>query len=63
VNNVRYTLKRGNKTMQRNFSNPDLRGESFKSQDLTGADFSHADIRGLILRSISLTRYSFSKKY
>ena len=32
--------------MPENYINRDLRGKSFKGQDLTGADFSYADIRG-----------------
>jgi uncharacterized protein YjbI with pentapeptide repeats len=28
--------------MPKDFSHQDLRGKSFKGQDLTGADFSHA---------------------
>ena len=32
--------------MPENYVNQDLRGQSFKGQDLTGADFSNADIRG-----------------
>ncbi|HAO21704.1 MAG TPA: hypothetical protein DCQ37_15295, partial [Desulfobacteraceae bacterium] len=47
MNNVRYTLKRGNKIYVRKFFHIRIYADkSFKGQDLTGADFSYADIRG-----------------
>ena len=36
-------------TGERDFRNANLRGLSFKNQDLSGADFSGADIRSLKL--------------
>jgi len=46
--------------MPKDFSHQDLRGKSFKAQDLTGADFSHSDIRwvsfkGAILKGANFT--------
>ncbi len=46
--------------MPKDFSHQDLRGRSFKNQDLTGANFSHADIRGVIFKGAILKRANFA---
>jgi len=46
--------------MPKDFSHQDLRGKSFKGQDLTGADFSYADIRGLSFKGAILTGTNFT---
>jgi len=46
--------------MTKDFSHQDLRGKSFKGQDLTGADFSHADIRGVNFKGAILKGANFS---
>jgi len=46
--------------MSENFSHQDLRGQSFKGQDLTGADFSHADIRGVNFKGAILKGANFT---
>jgi uncharacterized protein YjbI with pentapeptide repeats len=47
--------------MPKDFSHQDLRGKSFKNQDLTGADFSHADIRGVSFKGAILKGANFTK--
>ncbi|NJL58315.1 MAG: pentapeptide repeat-containing protein [Desulfobacteraceae bacterium] len=46
--------------MPKDFSHQDLRGRSFRNQDLTGADFSHADIRGTNFKGAILKRANFA---
>ncbi|QLE53490.1 hypothetical protein FD724_36930 (plasmid) [Nostoc sp. C057] len=46
--------------MPQDFSRQNLRGSSFKGQDLTGANFSHADIRGTDFSGANLRGANFS---
>ncbi|MEH2032195.1 MAG: pentapeptide repeat-containing protein [Nostoc sp.] len=46
--------------MPQDFSRQNLRGRSFKGQDLTGANFSHADIRGTDFSGANLRGANFS---
>ena len=46
--------------MPKDFSHQDLRGRSFKNQDLTDADFSHADIRGANFKGALLRGANFT---
>ncbi|NJL59372.1 MAG: pentapeptide repeat-containing protein [Desulfobacteraceae bacterium] len=46
--------------MPKDFSHQDLRGRSFRNQDLTNADFSYADIRGVNFKGAILKRASFA---
>ncbi|MBC1225456.1 pentapeptide repeat-containing protein, partial [Nostoc sp. UCD120] len=46
--------------MSQDFSHQNLRGRSFKGQDLTGANFSYADIRGTDFTGANLRGANFS---
>jgi uncharacterized protein YjbI with pentapeptide repeats len=46
--------------MPQDFSHQNLRGRSFKGQDLAGANFSHADIRGTDFSGANLREANFS---
>ena len=46
--------------MAQDYHRDNLRGKSFKGQDLTGADFSHADIRGANFTGAILKGANFS---
>ncbi|MBC1224956.1 pentapeptide repeat-containing protein, partial [Nostoc sp. UCD120] len=46
--------------MPQDFSRQNLRGRSFKGQDLTGANFSYADIRGTDFTGANLRGANFS---
>ncbi|MEA5567790.1 pentapeptide repeat-containing protein [Anabaena sp. UHCC 0399] len=46
--------------MPQDFSHQNLRGRSFKGQDLAGANFSYADIRGADFSGANLTGANFS---
>ncbi len=46
--------------MPKDFSHQDLRGKSFKGQDLTGADFSYSDIRGVNFKGAILKGAHFT---
>ncbi|MFE4108684.1 pentapeptide repeat-containing protein [Almyronema epifaneia] len=48
------------KTGKRDFCRADLRGQSFKSQTLSGADFSEADLRGTNFTSAILKEVNFA---
>ncbi|MBD2615856.1 pentapeptide repeat-containing protein [Nostoc punctiforme FACHB-252] len=47
--------------MPQDFSHQNLRGRSFKGENLAGANFSHADIRGTDFSGANLTRANFHK--
>ena len=47
-------------TVERNFQNLDLRGQSFKGKDLSDADFSEADIRSANFTSANLRGAKFT---